>query len=118
MVLTLTLVVSRVAGNTDDLPASSRVPSLSTNEVAGVPPGHGVLRSLAHDVLSRATTIGPPGVEVSVVGSLRAGSGLALLKESGRVDIVTIEEEVKGGSKHTGGGHCGEEKRLEGDHCE
>jgi hypothetical protein len=118
MVLILTISESRVARVLGVLPASSRVPSLATDEVASVLPRHGVLATLAHCVLSGATAVRPPRVEVAVVRTLRVGGGLALLQKSGRVDIVTLSEEVEWGSEHAGGCHRGEKKGLERDHFE
>lgn len=103
--------------SSDDIPAGSRVPSLATDEVAGVPPGHGVPAALSHGVLSGTTAISPPRVEVPVVVALSAGSGLTLLKSS-CVAIVTLSEEVKGSGEHAGGSHSGEKERLERDHVE
>jgi hypothetical protein len=80
-----------------DLPAGSGVPSLSANEVASVAPVHGVLAALTHGVLGVAAAIGPPGVEVTVVGALRVGGSLALL-ESGDIAIFTLNEDVVEGS--------------------
>lgn len=101
-----------------DLPAGSRVPSLATDEVAGVPPGHGVLAALTHGVLSRTATISPPGVEVTVVVALGAGRRLTLLKESSHIAIVALSEEVEGSGEHACGSHSGEKERLEGYHDE
>lgn len=101
----------------DDLPAGSRVPSLATDEVAGVPPSYGVLAARTHGVLSRTAAISPPGVEVTVVVTLGAGSRLTLL-ESSRVAIVTLSEEVERSGEHAGGSHSGEKERLERDHDE
>lgn len=98
------------------LPATSRVPSLSTDEVASVPPGHGVLAAFTHGVLGRAAAISPPRVKVAVVVSLGAGSGLTLLKKSSGVSIVTLSKEVEGSSEDAGGSHRSEEERLERDH--
>jgi hypothetical protein len=62
------------------LPAGSWVPSLTADEVASVAPSDGVLAALAHGVLCRAGAIGPPRVEVAIVGALGARSRLTLLK--------------------------------------
>lgn len=99
------------------LPSVSRVPSLASNKVTGVSPSHRVLASLTHGVLGRAAAVGPPGVEVTVVVSLRAGGRLALLEKSSGVAIVALSEKVKGSSEDAGGSHSGKEKRLERNHC-
>jgi hypothetical protein len=101
-----------------DIPAVSWVPSLATNEVAGVPPGHRVLAALTHGVLSGTAAISPPRVEVTVVVTLGAGSGLTLFKESSRVAIVALSEEVERSGENAGGSHSGEKERLERDHDE
>jgi hypothetical protein len=100
------------------LPTGSRVPSLATHEVARVAPVHGVLAALAHGVLSVAPAVGPPGVEVAVVGTLRVGGDLALL-ESGDIGIFTLSEDVVAvwSGEDTNGSGAGKQERSERDHC-
>lgn len=102
---------------TGHLPSSSRVPSLSADEVAGVAPGHRVLAALAHSKDGRAAAIRPPGVEVAIVGALSVGGVLALLNESCSVGIVALVKEVKRRSHDGGGCYGGEKDGLEGHHC-
>lgn len=100
------------------LPASSRVPSLSTDEVASVAPLHGVLAALSHGVHGRAAAIRPPGVEVPVVGADAVGSVLAPLQSSGHVAILALVKEVEGAGDDAGDSCGSEQKGFEGDHVE
>lgn len=100
------------------LPAVAWVPALATDEVASIAPSHRVLGALTHGVNSRTAAVRPPGVEVPVVGTLAVGSVLAPLKGSSCVAIVTLGEEVEGGSQGPSDRKGGEKKRLEGDHNE
>ena len=50
--------------------------------------------------------------------SLGAGSRLALLKESGGIATIALNQEIEGSSENAGSGHSGEEEGLEGDHNE
>jgi hypothetical protein len=95
------------------LPAGSWVPSLAADEVASVAPSNGVLAALAHGVLRRAATIGPPRVEVAIVGALGARGRLALFKGYSCVGIFTLMEEVKRCSQNSRGCSECQEQRLE-----
>lgn len=99
-------------------PASAWVPSLATDKVAGVPPGDGVAAALQVGVGSVSAAVSPPRVEVAVVGSLGVGSDRTLLDQSRVVGIVTLVKEVERCGDDAGHGRQGEEKRLDGNHCE
>ena len=103
-----------------DSPTSAGVPALATDKVAGVPPGDGVAAALQVGVGGVSAAVSPPRVEVAVVGSLSAGSGtlLDLLDQSRVVGIVTLVKEVERCGDDAGHGRQGEEKRLDGNHCE
>lgn len=62
-------------------PASTRVPTLSTNKVTSVAPINRVVTSLTHLVVGIATAIRPPRVEVSVVVTLGVAGDLTGLKD-------------------------------------
>lgn len=94
-----------------NIPASARVPALSTHKIANVSPGHRVTATLTHGVLGRPTTIGPPGVEVAIVGAGGARSALALLEQS-RV-VVTFMEKVEWGRHDPTDGRQGKKKVFE-----
>ena len=98
------------------LPASSGVPSLSTNEVARVAPLDGVLATLSHSVHSRATTIRPPRVEVPVVGALTVGGVLASLQNRGHIGIFALIEEVERTGNDAGDSCRSKKNSLEGNH--
>lgn len=101
-------------------PACSWVPALATNTVAHIAPGQGVAAALAHGVLRVALAVRPPGVEVSVVSSLRVASDLTPL-EGSYVGIIagsdfTEHVERSGDDAERGGGR--QEDGGEGNHCE
>ena len=78
-----------------NLPASTRVPALSTDKVASVLPRDRVATALTKGELGVAAAVGPPRVEVTVVRSLRARSARTLGEES-RVSVVNLfSEEVE-----------------------
>jgi hypothetical protein len=99
-----------------NLPASTRVPTLSTNKVTSVAPINLVVTTLTHAVVGITTAIRPPRVEVSVVVTLGVASDLTGLEDGGGVAVVLLVEEVKGASESSGECRSGEEERLEGDH--
>ena len=103
----------------DNSPASTRVPTLSTDKVASVAPLNLVSAPLAHAVLRVATAVGPPAVEVPIVLALAVPGDLAGLENFGHVAIITVRqlvEEVEGATQHGGGGRGREKESLEGDH--
>lgn len=102
--------------NVFNLPASTGVPTLSTNKVTSVAPINLVVASLAHAVVSIATTIRPPRVEVSVMVTLGVAGDLTGLEDGGGVAVVLLVEEVKGTSESPAECRSGEEERFEGDH--
>jgi hypothetical protein len=100
-------------------PASAWVPALATDKVASVLPGDAVATSLTVGVGGVSSTVGPPGVEVAVVGSLSAGSGTLLdLLDQSRVVGVTLVKEVERRGDDAGDGRQGEEEGLDGNHGE
>jgi hypothetical protein len=96
------------------IPASTGVPALATNKVAGVPPVHGVPAALKVGVGSLAAAVGPPGVEVAIMVALGVARRLTSLQRS-RVAIVPLEE-VKRSAESGSGRRRGKEERLERDH--
>lgn len=101
-----------------DLPASTRVPALATNKVAGVLPGHRVATALAHGVGDISATVRPPGVEVAVVVTLGVGSDGTLLDQSRVVGVIALVKEVEWCSDDTGDCREGEEEGLDSNHGE
>ena len=103
-----------------NIPASTRVPALSANEVSRVAPCHGVLAAFAHGVLRIAAAIGPPRVEIAIMGTYGVGGGLTLLE---RCDVGVLAlgelcvEDVEGCAEHAESGCAGEDKAGERDHC-
>ena len=101
-----------------NLPASARVPALATNKVASVLPRDRVATTLAKSELGVAAAVGPPRVEVAVVGTLSAGSACTLGEES-RVSIINLlGEEVEGSGQDRSSSHQGAEEGLERDHID
>ena len=96
-------------------PSSTRVPALATNKVASVFPGHLVPAAGTHGVGGLAASVGPPGVEVAVMGAHRVGRYLAPLQGLGRVPIVALEEVVRT-AKHGSDSRHSKEERFERDH--
>jgi hypothetical protein len=102
-----------------DSPTSAGVPALATDKVAGVPPGDGVAAALQVGVGGVSSAVGPPGVEVAVVGSLGAGSGTLLdFLDQSRVVGITLVKEVERGGEDAGDSRQGEEEGLDGNHGE
>ena len=100
------------------LPTSARVPALSTNKVASVLPLDRVATSLVQSELGIAAAIGPPRVEVAIVGTLGARGSCTLGKE-GRVSIIDLfGQEVKRGGQHRSSCHQGAEEGFERDHVD
>lgn len=97
-----------------NIPAIARIPALATDEVASVPPLHGVLATLAHSVGHITSTIRPPGVVVSVVVANGVGGDGALLDLDGGVGITLLD--VEGSSNHSGGSGKSEDQGLKGNH--
>jgi hypothetical protein len=103
----------------ESLPAISRIPSFTTDKIARVAPLYGVLAALAHGVDGRTSAVSPPRVVVAIVVTRRAGRGALTRDEGrGRVCVVALAEEVKGGGKR--GDCCAREEQewFEGDHCD
>jgi hypothetical protein len=99
-----------------NLPASTRVPALSANKVASVLPRDRVATAFTEGELGVTAAVGPPRVEVTVVGTLSARSACTLGEES-RVSIINLlGEEVEGSGHDRGSSHQGAEEGLERDH--
>lgn len=60
--------------NLSNIPATTRVPTLSSNEVSITRPGHAVLASGTVGVGDIALAIRPEGVVIAIASSSRAGS--------------------------------------------
>jgi hypothetical protein len=101
-----------------NLPASARVPALSTNKVASVLPRDRVATALTEGELGVTAAVGPPRVEVAVVSALSARSACTLGEKS-RVSIVSLlGEEVEGSGHDCSSSHQGAEEGLERDHVD
>jgi hypothetical protein len=118
MVLRCGQHVGKAMKKKNPIPSVSGVPSLSTNEVASVAPSHRVLAAFTHGVHRRTTTIGPPGVEVAIMGPHTVSSVLAPFKGCGGIAVVALREEVEGSSQNASGSRHGKQDRLERDHDE
>jgi hypothetical protein len=101
-----------------NLPASTRVPALSSDKVASVLPRDRVATALTEGELGVTAAVGPPRVEVTVVGALSAGSTCTLGEES-RVSVVNLlSEEVERGGQRSSSSQHGAEEGLERDHID
>jgi hypothetical protein len=98
------------------IPASSWIPAFATDEVASVPPGHGVLASLAHGVSGITAAVRPPRVEVAIVVAFTVGRNGTSQNDSGGVAVVPLSDGFQGGGQGRGGSCSSKKKRLEGDH--
>jgi len=98
-----------------DIPASTRIPALSTDEVAPVSgPPHVVVAAIAVVVGDVSLAISPEGIVEAVVMSSGAGSSTTGGKQVGRLAGRDISWECES----TGSGRNGEEERGEGDHVD
>ena len=101
-----------------NLPAGTRVPALSTDKVTSVLPRDRVATALTEGELGVTAAIGPPRVEVTVVGTLSARSACTL-GEEGRVSVVNFfSEEVERSGQRSRSSQHGAEERLERDHID
>jgi hypothetical protein len=101
-----------------NLPASTRVPALSTNKVASILPRDRVATALAEGELGVTAAVGPPRVEVTIVCALSAGSACTLGEES-RISVINLlSEEVERSGQRSSSSQHGTEKRLERDHID
>ena len=101
-----------------DLPASARVPALSAHKVASILPRDRVATALTEGELGVTAAIGPPRVEVTVVGTLSA-RGACTLGEESRVSIVNLfSEKVERSGQRGSSSQYGAEERLERDHID
>jgi hypothetical protein len=85
----------------------SRVPSLATDQVAARLPLDTIRTAGAVCVGDGRSSIGPPGEEVSIVGTLLVGSDLSLV-EAGGGDVLKAGSGDDAGDGGTGRHKCGE----------
>lgn len=92
-------------------PGVSRVPSLSADEVAVVSrPLERIRAAVVVGVGRLGLVVGPPGVEIAAVGTLRAGSSTTSLEKSKTLGRVGWYSEC------TGGGDGSDDESRERDH--
>lgn len=105
----------RWQSRTNNVPAITWIPTLTADKVTSILPVDSIARTLQVLILSTPTTIGPPAVEVAVVGTDRVLSGLTLLQDLSLIEVALVQE-VKWSGDDTRDCCQGKKEGLERNH--